>query len=219
MARTSDLRSEYLKFIRQYIDDNHCAPRLEEIARHFNVTEPTAHKMLSSLEKAGSLYFDRDDFSGFYIRLVEWVETTAPLSEILIAGGIDRYGQLHEFPKKHGHFTLVLPGYEQKKLFALQAWQHIPQADILANDVLIFYQAQEPQIGAMSIIPFGDDLITVHLVSQDDDGRFFWSPLAYDESTKDIYKRYFEKHGIKPTSVDRELILASAIALNRKLAL
>ena len=110
MAGRTDLRGEYLNFIRKYIDDHHCAPRLEEIARNFYVTEPTAHKMLSSLQKAGYLSFGRDDISGFYIRLVEWVETTAPLSEILITGGIDRYGQLHEFPKKHGHFPLVLPG-------------------------------------------------------------------------------------------------------------
>ena len=219
MERISRLRSEYLDFIRRYIDENHCAPRLEEIAQHFSVTEPTAHKMLSSLQKAGYLSFDRDSLSGFYIRLVEWVGTTTLLSEIVITGGIDRYGQLHEFPKKHGHFPIVLPGYSMEKLFALQAWQHIPQADILAEDLLLFYQDKEPIVGGICILPICEDLIIVRLLSQNDDGRFIWSPLAYDETTKGIYQRYFEKQGITPAPVTKELILASAIALKRTLAI
>jgi hypothetical protein len=175
--------------------------------------------MLRSLEEEGHLYFDRDDYSGFFIRLIEQLGTTSPLFEITITGGIDRYRRLREFPKKHGHFPVVLSGYEPDELFALQAWQHIPQADILANDLLIFDQAQEPKIGAMSVIPYSDDFILAHLVSQDDDGGYFWIPIGYDESNKEVYIKYFEKYGVTPASITQELIVASAIALKRILAI
>jgi SOS-response transcriptional repressor LexA len=219
MARDTKLRRKYLDYIYNYIQENHCAPRLEEIAQHFSVTEPTAHKMLSSLQEEKYLAFGRDDSAGFYIRVMERIGTTARYSEIVIVGGINRYGILHEFPKNHGHFSVVVPDYNPEKLFALQAWQHIPQADILANDLLIFDQAQEPKIGAMSVIPYSDDFILAHLVSQDDDGGYFWIPIGYDESNKEAYIKYFEKYGVTPASITQELIVASAIALKRILAI
>ncbi|MBN1536909.1 MAG: helix-turn-helix domain-containing protein [Anaerolineales bacterium] len=215
MTRRSDLRSEYLKFIRKYIDDNHCAPRLEEIAQYFNVTKPTAHKMLSSLMKEGQLVFNRDDYSGFYIRQIEKVGTTAYLTEIVIAGGIDRFGRLHEFPKKHGHFPLVLPGYDPDKLFALQAWQHIPQADILSNDLLIFYQELEPRIGGICIIPVDDDWLIVRLVKQDENRLFFWSPVVNSEGEKDTCRSL----GVTQEPITKEFVLANAIALKRTLSI
>lgn len=219
MARNAELRNEYLKFIREYIDENHCAPRLEEIAQHFSVTEPTAHNMLISLEEEGFLYFDRDDLSGFFIRIIERVGTTSSPWEIGIMGGLDRYGKLLEFPKKHGHFPIVMPNYDVDQLFALQAWQHIPQADILANDLLLFDRNPDPRLGGICIIPIGNEWFLVRLISQDEDGRFLWNPIAYDEDTKEIYISYFEKKNVMLISVEKELILASAIALKRTLTI
>ena len=40
---------EYLEFIRGYIKQNESSPRLEEIAEHFGVKSPTAHKTLKAL--------------------------------------------------------------------------------------------------------------------------------------------------------------------------
>ena len=50
-------QKEYLEFIREYIKQNECSPRLEEVAEHFNVKSPTAHKTLKTLMRAGYLYF------------------------------------------------------------------------------------------------------------------------------------------------------------------
>ena len=52
----TDRQQEYLDFIRDYIQENESAPRLDEIAKHFGVTSPTAHKALETLqEKAISI--------------------------------------------------------------------------------------------------------------------------------------------------------------------
>ena len=219
MRRSSDLREEYLEFIRSYIDENHCAPRLQEIAENFGVTEPTAHKMLSSLQEAGRLTFSRDDVSGFCIRLIEWIGSTAPASEILIAGGIDRYGRLHEFPKKHGHFPLVLPGYNSDLLFALQAWQHIPQADILANDLLIFCDNKQPEIGEICIIPWEKDMLLVRLIILGEDDKFLCEPVCGDEKAKGFFTNLDDKQQIPLLAIDKKYILASAVALKRILAI
>ena len=52
-------QKEYLEFIRNYIRENESSPRLEEIAEHFGVKAPTAHKILQSLQSKGYLYFVR----------------------------------------------------------------------------------------------------------------------------------------------------------------
>ncbi len=151
--------------------------------------------------------------------MVEWVGSIVPVTEIVIAGGFDRFGKLHEFPKKHGHFPLILPGYNSDQLFDLQAWQHIPQAEILAIDLIVFCDDKQPKIGGIYVIPIGEDWFIVRLYSQDDYRRFFWIPLAYDENTKVNYTRHFEKQGTTTGSIAKELILASAIALKRILAI
>jgi len=48
----TDRQREYLEFIREYIRKNESSPRLEEIAEHFHVTSPTAHKTLKALQSA-----------------------------------------------------------------------------------------------------------------------------------------------------------------------
>ncbi len=41
----TDRQREYLEFIREFIKENESSPRLEEIAKHFGVSSPTAHKI------------------------------------------------------------------------------------------------------------------------------------------------------------------------------
>jgi len=79
----TDLQRDYLDFIRQYVCMNKSSPRLEEIAIHFNVKAPTAHKILSALQRKGYLYFGRDSQSGVFIRLIERAGSTEPVMPVL----------------------------------------------------------------------------------------------------------------------------------------
>ena len=54
------LQRNYLEFLRSYIRENESSPRLEEIADHFGVKPPTAHKTLEALHDKGYIYFARD---------------------------------------------------------------------------------------------------------------------------------------------------------------
>ena len=49
----------YLDYIRAYIETHESAPGVKEIAGHFGVSSPSAHKALEALQKAGYLYFGR----------------------------------------------------------------------------------------------------------------------------------------------------------------
>ena len=98
-ALTPRLR-EYLDLIREYIKENESSPRLEEISEHFGVTAPTAHKALKSLQSKGYLYFGRDSISGFFIRLIERAGASEIMIEVPIAGKVNGFGELFDFPEK-----------------------------------------------------------------------------------------------------------------------
>ena len=49
----TERQKEYLEFIREYIRENEMSPGLDEIARHFDVKSPTAHKILEALQIKG----------------------------------------------------------------------------------------------------------------------------------------------------------------------
>ena len=49
-------QGQYLAFIHAYTSVNGRPPAQSDIARFFRVTPPTVHQMISTLEKAGSLY-------------------------------------------------------------------------------------------------------------------------------------------------------------------
>ncbi len=83
-------QSEYLDFLREYVKKNESSPRLEEIAKHFGVKSPTAHKTLKTLQYAGYLYFGRSSTSGFFIRLIERAGSAEIVIEIPIAGKVDQ---------------------------------------------------------------------------------------------------------------------------------
>ena len=97
-----------------------------------NVTSPTAHKLLEALQSKGFLYFGRDRISGFFIRLIDRAGSAETMVEIALAGKIDGYGEVFDFPQELGHFASVLIGSKPDELFALVVMEDIPQASMLA---------------------------------------------------------------------------------------
>ena len=151
----TERQREYLEFLRQYIQENESSPRLEEIAAHFRVKSPTAHKALEALQSKGYLYFGRSKTSGFFIRLIERSGSAERVIEIPIAGKVNEYGEVYDFPQMFGHFPTLLVGAEPGEVFALVVMESIPQASLLPQDLLICDYGKRPQPGDICIIPFG----------------------------------------------------------------
>lgn len=233
---------EYLEFIRQYIAENESSPQLEEIAKHFGVKKPTAHNALKALQKKGYLYFGRSSHSGFFIRLIERAGSAEVVTEIAIAGKIDRYGEVYDFPQKLGHFASLLVGANPAELFGLVAFEDIPQAGILLGDLIIFDSGKKPQPNDICIFPIGERLFLVRvtsktfdreitsdvmameypipeeLVREDVEQLIIFFPLAYDETTQDYFMGIAEEMGFTPSLMLPELVLATALRLSRQLA-
>ncbi|MGB2956523.1 MAG: helix-turn-helix domain-containing protein [Anaerolineales bacterium] len=238
-------QSEYLEFIREYINQNESSPRLEEIAKHLGVKSPTAHKTLKGLMAAGYLYFGRSSTSGFFIRLIERAGTSEVVIEIPIAGKVDRYGELVEFPQNHGHFATVLLGANPGEVFALAAWRDIPEASILTGDLLICDYGKRPQPGDMVVLPFGPEvkrlfLCQVHSLTLDQDltnlessnpypipevlinkeygQKLNWIPLAYSEENQPYFELAAKQTEMPMQAIGPELTVATVLRLSRNLA-
>lgn len=236
---------EYIEFIRRYIQQNEASPRLEEIAKHFGVKSPTAHKTLKTLMAAGYLYFGRSSSSGFFIRLVERAGSAETVIEIPLAGKVNRYGELFEFPENHGHFATLLVGATPGEVFALAVWEDIPEASILAGDLLICDYGKRPQPGDIAILPFGKEsgrwfLCNIHSLSSGKDldsleasnqypipedlldatqgQRFQWAPVAFGESTEEYILHEAEKESVPMRPIPPEFVMATVLRLTRNLA-
>ena len=238
----TDRQKEYLEFIRNYIRENESSPRLEEIADHFGVKPPTAHKVLRTLETKGYLYFRRDSLTGFFIRLIERAGSPESVVEVPVVGKLDRYGEVLDFPEMVGHFASVLVGSQLDEIFALYCTVDIPEASLLENDIIIFDRGKKPQPGDICIGPIGNRLflLRVHsktfdrdtpnpLLAQDYpipddlshpelDQDLNWYPLAHTDESHEYYLQVAEEERwpIKPLSPD--LVLATALRLTRVLA-
>ena len=236
---------EYLEYLREYIKENESSPRLEEIAEHFDVKAPTAHKTLEALRQKGYLYFARDSVSGFFIRLIERAGTTERLIEVVISGAFDRYGELVEFPQEHGHFASVIPGAKPDEVFALYAKETIPEASILSGDLLICDMGKRAQPGDIAILPISKGmrrflLCRIHSLTSDKNlesfeasnqypipedlldtspgQRFNWFPLAYGEETKDYFEQELDKEGWPARAIPPEYVMGTVLRLSRQLA-
>ena len=175
---------EYLEFLRDYIKENESSPRLEEIADHFNVKPPTAHKALLALHNKGYIYFARDSVSGFFIRLIERAGTAETLVEVVIVGKVNRYGELVEFPEKHGHFASIVQGANPEDVFALALDEDIPEANMLFGDWLICDRSKRPQPGDIAILPISKGgrrflLCRIHSLTSDKDLESFEASNQY----------------------------------------
>lgn len=236
---------EYLEYLREYIRENESSPRLEEIADHFGVKPPTAHKTLQALHDKGYIYFARSSHSGFFIRLIERAGTAERLIEVVISGAFNRYGELIEFPSNHGHFASVIPGAEPDEVFAIYAREAVPEANIIFGDLLICDMGKRPQPGDIAILPLGKSskrflLCKIHSLTSDKDlesfeasneypvpenlldaslgQRFNWSPIAFNDETKDFYEREFDKEGWPARAIPPEFVMGTVLRLIRHLA-
>ncbi len=233
---------EYLEFIRQYIARNESSPRLEEIAKHFGVAAPTAHKMLEALQARGYLYFGRDSISGFFIRLVERAGSAETVVEVVIAGKINQFGEIQEFPSKHGHFATVLQGIKPDAVFVLVAIEAISPANILPQDLIIFDMEKAPQPGDICILPIGERLFLARIGSKtfdkdmhsleiatqypipdsltdpESEKLLHWYPLAYTEASADYFFQVAEGQNAAIGPLSPELVVATALRLVRQLA-
>ena len=236
-------QQEYLDFIRKFIQETESAPRLDEIADHFGVTSPTANKALHTLQDKGILYSARDRITGFYIRVPERIGTTAPFYEINLIGKVNRYGEVIDFTEKYGHFPITCDGSAQQSVFAVELWQHIPNANMQAGDLIIFDQEITPQSDQIGIIPWGKGWLLARLFSLriDEDLPFFplledslyewealekemegfllWWPLAYSKKTDDYFTKAAVELEILWRPIPFDYIIATAIRLDRPLAI
>ena len=238
-------QSEYLVYLRQYIRDNESSPGLAEIAKHFGVTSPTAHKTLESLQSKGYLYFGRDSVSGFFIRLIERAGSAETVIEIPIAGKVNKYGEVYDFPQELAHFPTLLIGSEPGEVFALVVMEDIPQAGMTAQDLLICDYGKRPQPGYICIIPFGLNAkrlylcqmysltydkdtpqlimarqypIPENLLNKDLGQKLNWTPLAYDEDTEEYFLDLAQEEDVPEGPIPPELVAATVLRLSRSLA-
>jgi SOS-response transcriptional repressor LexA len=238
----SDRQKEILAFIREYVAKNECSPRLDEIAAQFNIKPPTVHKILEALQVKGYLYFGRDSVSGFFIRLIERAGSSEMVTEIVLAGKIDQYGEVNNFPKKFGHFATVLVGAKPDEVFALFLTADIPHASMRNQDILIFDMAKKPQPGDISIAPIGNGLFLILVASKTYDEmtpslvvaqqypipeklgnpdikqKLNWYPLAYDEESHDYFIKIAEQEHWSIEAISSELIVGTALRMIRTLA-
>ena len=233
---------EYLAFLRAYIQANESSPRLEEISKHFQVKSPTAHKILENLQSKGYLYFGRDPNSGFFIRLIERAGSTEVVIEVPIAGRVGDYGEVYDFPQNLGHFASVFVGAAPGNVIALAVTKDIPQASILAGDLIIFDLVKKPQPGDICIGPIGERFFLLKIASKTLDKEFLsfisaewypipenltdpdrdqllnWYPLAYAEDTHDWFTKVAEEQDWPVAPIKPEFIVATALRLTRALA-
>lgn len=241
VQKLTDRQREYLDFIRNFIQENESAPRLDEIAEHLGVTSSTAHKALRTLQDKGKLFFNRDRITGFYIRAPDRINTTAPFYEVNLVGKVDRYGGIFDFPEKFGHFLTTIPGSKQEDVFAVKLWQHIPSESMQAMDIIFFDQERTPQPDQIGIIPWGkrwflvrlyalriDDNLPFYPLLEDEEddwmelvkemeGYLFWWPLAYSDKTDEYFARMAVDLKVPWRPIPIDHILAIAVRLDRPL--
>ena len=163
------------------------------------------------------------------------------MTEVVISGVVGHLGEVLEFPKNHGHFASVLAGAKPENLFAMAVGNDIPQANILAGDLIIFDQAKIPQPGDTCIAPIGERLFLIYIGGKTFDARtpalvmsqkyqipealsphrrqyLHWYPLAYDEDNHNYFLQIAEEQQMPISPYAPELILATALRLVRTLA-
>jgi len=227
----TERQKEYLEFIRGYVKKNE--------------SSPTAHKTLKALMRAGYLYFGRDSVSGFFIRLIERAGTTERVIEINTVGKVNRFGEVYDFPEKIGHFATVIVGADPQEVFALAVTEDIPEASMLAGDLLICDYGKNPQPGDIAIIPFGlkarrwflarmysltydrdtPQLVMANkyprpeaLIDQDLGQKLNWMPLAHNEETDTDFLKIAEEESVPMGAIPPNLVLATVLRLSRALA-
>lgn len=215
----TERQNEYLEFIQTFIKKNQSAPRLDEIAKNFGVTSPTAHKALETLQEKGYLYFRRDSVTGFYIRLIEFIDPPVGVSEIFVLGDVDQFGIVRNFPQKTTHSVTPTLKSNPKDLFALHVSGNLPEFKMVPHDIIILDQGKEPKIGDICLTLVNENRILVYITDEDQEtGRFSWTTLNEDDTDNPALGDIKESPDPYPTSFPKEFIIATALRLTRYLA-
>ena len=215
---------QYLEFIREYIDQNRCAPTLKEIADHFNVKSSTANKALKELEKKGYLYFGNSPTLGYYIRLPEWHTSGQQMVEVSQIGLVNKYGMLYEFPNTMGHFATLRMNRRNGKLFALQMTAEIPRANLLGGDKLICEKDIPPKPEDICVMMIGPRkyflvviLEIIPIKYKINETYYTWDPIAYDDRTHDFFMGFAREQGWILETIPESLIYGTVIRMQRDL--
>ena len=237
----SERQKEYLEFIRNFVANNESSPRLDEIAEHFNVRAPTAHRALEALQAKGYLYFGRDSVSGFFIRLIQRAGAAENVIEVPIAGKVNRLGEVHDFPTNHGHFASVVVGSDPSKTFALALTENLPKVNMLQNDLLLCEYDRRPQPGDICILPFGERYFLIRVQSKTYDREITswvmrqeypvsgkresereqllnWFPLAFDHENEDYFYQLAKDVGLPESPMREDWAVAVVFRLSRQLS-
>jgi len=215
----TDRQQEYLDFIRAYIQENESAPRLDEIAKHLGVASPTAHKALKTLQDKGYIYFGRDRISGFYIRLIEFVDVSLQVAEISVLGQVDQFGIVHDFPEKSNHFATLALQSNPKDLFALHVSGNLPIFNFVPHDILIMDQGRSPQVGDICLTIINENRILIQITGQEKKtGKLSWITIGEDDDNNPVITEIQDSQGSYPHYLLKEFIIATALRLTRHLA-
>jgi len=233
-------QKQYLNFLREYIANNESSPSLNEVATHFQVKPPTAHKMLKTLQKKGYLYSCRSKWSGYYIRLVERAGSSEIVTEVPVLGKFNEYGEVIDFPKYSGHFASLLHGANPDKIFSLRSTAYMPVEAIGGGDLIIFDMEKKPKPDDICIGPIGTKFFLLQITGTTFDGdlesfemeqeypvppgiiedrgqKFHWYPLAYKYETYDYFIKVLnENYNYRALSPDD--VLATALRLTRAMS-
>jgi SOS-response transcriptional repressor LexA len=237
----TDRQRDYLNFIKSYIAQNELSPRLEEIAEHFDVKPPTAHKTLVALRRKGFLTFDRTSASGFFIRLIEMGGAQEILTSVPLIGKANQLGEVLGFLEPLGEFPAVLVGVKPEEVFALVLTEDMPQVSMQANDFIIFDATKKPQPGDICVCilrkrfflmritkkTFDDRFLSYEgsqdypfpdeLSDPDRNQRFHYEPLAYTKENHDIFLKILDDEEISYFPFPEFFIHGTALRLIRAL--
>lgn len=163
-------QKEYLDFIKDYIQKHQDSPSLKDIASHFQVKSPTAHKILDALQSKDFIFFMRHTERGFIIRLIERGGQGEKVFPLYIIGNVDRYGKLIDWV---GNFELLLNKAKaleslesipiiQKcndpfSFFGLKADEDIPALSVEKEDVFVLDFKKVPVEEDLTLLPVGPD--------------------------------------------------------------
>jgi SOS-response transcriptional repressor LexA len=237
----TERQKEYLDFIREYIRENEMSPGLDEIARHFGVKPPTAHKILDALQAKGYIYSVRSRESGFFIRLVERAGMREVVMHVPIVGKVDYLGEVLDFPEDLGEFPDFFFGAEPYSIFALILTEDIPNARMRRGDSIVFDLSKKPQPGDICILPIGQRLflakigsktidrqvqsletsirfpIPTDLIDPEADQLLNYYPLALKKSTEGLLIAIADEQNWPLVPLPSNLVVATALHLWRVL--
>jgi len=238
----SDRQREYLDFIKSYIAENELSPRLEEVAGHFDVKPPSAHKNLQALQRKGFLISDRTSSSGYFVRLIERAGAQEIVMRVPVAGKINQLGEVYDFPEMLGEFPAILAGVKPDEVFALVLTEEIPQANMEQNDFIIFDRGKKPQPGDICICIVGERNFLFQISKKtfdeeylsydgsqdypfpgalsdtDRDQRLHYEPLAYTKENEDVFLKIFGDEGVTYFPLPEYFVVATALRLIRALS-